>query len=197
MSRSPKVSHLNSLKYLAKSAQAPWTYFKCVNVFHVQEWHWDPGQNRGRPGGPVGMGLWFGGQPTPPGRGKGGPFGKEYLYCKESQGGLHFPSGLGLLPALHGAARISINLRTKKWVAMGSLFRTSLPTFENLIWSLRFAARHFPVYLHVLCKHSWATNCKVSSLINICTSNKKWFPVFCLVYKVTWACAVAYFLSNT
>ena len=38
-------------------------------------------RTEGGRGGPVGMGLRFGG-PSAPGKGKGGPFGQEYWYCK-------------------------------------------------------------------------------------------------------------------
>ena len=61
------------------------------------------GENRGGPGGQL-EGPHFGG-PTPLVEAKGGPLVKN-VDIVSLKWGLHFPSGLGLLPALHGPVYI-------------------------------------------------------------------------------------------
>ena len=63
-------------------------------------------QEQRGPGGPVGTGLRFEG-PTPSGTGKGGPLVK-ILILLSLKWGLNFPSGLGLLPALHGPGEVYV-----------------------------------------------------------------------------------------
>ena len=79
------------------------TDFELVNLFDVitHNMGYKQARTEGGPGGPVDMGLRFWGRPIPPGRGKRGSLVKNIDIVKFERG-LHFPSGLGLLPPLHG-----------------------------------------------------------------------------------------------